>query len=333
MSNQVPPGPGQPPYPGSEPPYGPYSSQAPGVPPPPPGSSPPGEPQGAPPSYGQPPTYGPEPSYGPAPQPYGQPSEPSYGPPPGPEQPQYGGYDPVQPAYGAGYQPGQGQYQQGGYAPSYGGGPAPGAPKGGSGGKIVAIAAGAVVLVGLVVGGVILLTRDNGDPAADRTTSASPKTSSASPKPTRSGPTRTASTDRLDPQALAEAAFPAAAGYEYTCHTGSDEYSPKLSASCYNSASEHYAVILWDDVATARSSILGAYSSYQEVPWSGGTDYVWEASSGIFYDVVRCYSDAPVCVEIFVDTKGEAETSLGHLTYLDAAEIAALNDKLDGGGT
>ncbi len=338
MSNQVPPGPGQPPYPGSEPPpYGPYSSQAPGGPPPPPGSYPPGAPQDAPPPYG-PPSYGPEPSYGPG---YGPPSDPSYGPAPqpygAPSDPSYGppaGQDPAQAGYG-GYQPGQGQYpqQQGGYVPSYAGGPYGGAPKGGSGGKVVAIVASAVVVVGLVVGGVFLLTRDKGDPVATSSSSSTKSTSTTKPKPTASKTTRSVSPGSIDPQTLAETAFPPAAGYEFTrCNEGSGEYNPVASARCGNTASEDYEVMVWKDVATARSSILGAYSAYQEVPWSGGTDYVWEATSGIFYDVVRCYADAPVCVEVFEDTQPEAEAALSHLTYLDGAGVASLNDWLTGAG-
>ena len=337
MSNQVPPGPGQPPQ-GAGPPYGPYSSQAPGMPPQgpvpqgprPPGPYPPG-PQGAPPSYAQP-SYGSEPSYGPAqqqygpaPQPYGQPSGPPPGPQPGPP-PSYGGAAP-------GYQPGQ--YQpQGGYVPSYG--PYPGAPQGGSGGKIVAIVAAAVVVVGLVVGGVVLLTRGGSSTADDPTsTTSTPSRPKPKPSPTPSPTPTWVELNSNEAGELAEMASPGLTGTYDWCSSSEPFFVPSdLEIRCYGEGMDRVTLFFWDDEDAAsevRQWFKGGYKDFQESTWEHGAEFVYDASP-VYYQIIRCYSGAPVCVEAWQDTKEEADAVIGGLGYPDAAGIAALNDWLVGEG-
>lgn len=279
-------------------------------PPPPPESFP----QGAQAPYGHPP-YGSEPSYSPGPQQYGQQPGPAYG--------------------AGGYQAGQGQYPpQGGYAPSYAAGQYPAAPQGGgAGGKIAAIVAVAVVVVSLVVGGVFLLTRDGGDPVADRT-STSPRRDT--PDPTtpdrKSTPTHGALDDDAA-MALAEAAFPTADGYDFdSCFDWIDEYEADISLACRDNTSDvSFDVFFFSDQASVRAGILDDWKDFEEVPWERGTDYV-EDGGKYYYSVVRCYADAPACISVFEDTREEAEAALSQILYLDAAGVASLNAKLQEAG-
>ncbi|MBZ4318871.1 hypothetical protein [Streptomyces huiliensis] len=150
-------------------------------PPPPPPSNPP-QPPGGGGGFGPPTGFGPPPEQ---PPPYGD-GQPG----PGGQQPPYGG----QPGpYGQGPQNPYGQNQPPGYGP-YGSQPgmAP-PPSGGGGAKVAAIVVGAVLVVGLIVGGVIFATKDSGSddpkPAAKGTstpsaTASDAPTSRPSPIPT-----------------------------------------------------------------------------------------------------------------------------------------------------
>lgn len=100
-----------------------------------------------------------------------------FGPPEQPGPPQGYGY-PGQPGGGFGQPPGPGGPPGGPGQPPYGGGPQP-PPGGNNGAKVAAIVVGAVLVLGLAVGGVILATGDDdGDDKAD-----SKNTPSASSEP------------------------------------------------------------------------------------------------------------------------------------------------------
>ncbi|GHF42249.1 hypothetical protein [Streptomyces morookaense] len=124
-------------------------------------------------SYNQPGPYGQPPQPPQGPNPYGQggaPGQPGYGYPqqaPPPQSPYAA--PPVQPPYGAPQQPQQGGWgqppqppqapQQGGWGqPGMPGGYPPPPAKSGGAGKGIAIAVGALVVVGAVVGGIVFLS-------------------------------------------------------------------------------------------------------------------------------------------------------------------------------
>ncbi len=342
MSNQVPPGPGQPPPAGAEPPYGPYS---PPVPPPgaysadgSPGAPPPGYPSGTPqPSAGQP-SYEP---YGQQP-PTAQPSYEPYGQQPPAGQPAYEPYG--QQPYGPAPQPGPyGAQPPGASGMPYGAyGSYPTPPKSGSGGKIVAIVAAAVVVVGLVVGGVFLLTRDDDSSAGGPTTTStstkkSPRpsatTDTPSPRPTEpEGPTDAELT-------LAETAFPAVDGYgpfECTDYAYDSFDDLDLALYCHNDNYDMYEVYQWPDVDTALASIrnYGAYGGragyYVEGAWSGGTSFVDDRYG---YEEIRCYADVPLCLEVsYANNAQQAEDQFSRIAFLEATGIEALKALLDGEG-
>ncbi|MBH1936293.1 hypothetical protein I5Q34_18765 [Streptomyces sp. AV19] len=149
-------------------------------PPPPPPSNPP-QPPGGGGGFGPPQGFGPPPGQppGPMPPPAGQ---------PGPGQPPYGQ---GQPGYGQGQQPGYGQGQGFGPYGPYGQVPAPPPPPPSSGGgaKIAAIIVGAVLVVGLAVGGVVLAFKGGeGDASAK-----------SSPSPSASGGTEPSSAPSAPP--------------------------------------------------------------------------------------------------------------------------------------
>ncbi len=202
---------------------------------------------------------------------------------------------------------------------------------GGSGGMVGALVAAAVVVVGLVAGGVFLLTRDKGDPVATSSSSSTKSTPTTKPKPT----TTRADSDGLDAEAalaLAQAAFPAGPGHSYVdCLDGGyASYDAEVTLTCFVDDFQISEVYVWSDTATALQSIRDDYKGFAESSWDGGTEFRYESSSGAYYEVFRCYADAPVCIEVLADDQAGADTVLGRFAYLDAAGIDALNNTLAG---
>jgi len=116
-----------------------------------------------------------------------------------------------------------------------------------------------------------------------------------------------------------------------SCYPGTPLwFEVDLKASC-NKNGVTVSIYAWGDQSSMTREIRRSSnwigSATSEVSWAGGTDYIYDAT-GVYYQVIRCYADAPVCIETWSDTKEQAEAVLGELTYLDATGIEALNNLL-----
>jgi len=148
---------------------------------------------------------------------------------------------------------------------------------------------------------------------------------------------------RPTPTELATAAFPPAAGYSYSrCHPLLAQdlagYGADVAVACtvphpvMDDTQIVFYVVRDTDAAFGLRSQSG---SFDQTRWAHGVDFVdgfGPVRSYLdSYTVVRCYSDAPVCVKVTEGSQWQAETILATIiSYHDTAGIAALADQLDG---
>jgi len=206
---------------------------------------------------------------------------------------------------------------------------------------VVAVAA-VVVVIGIVVGGVALVVRsgsNNADPPASTSANPNkgggtiaPQSSTPPSLPATTAPPSTKPLGDKEAEELAQAAFPLVAGstLRYCFDTRASDADAVYGLSCSTDAGEHYVVFVWSDTDAATAALRGSsYPRYQERRWVGGLEFYYDASP-IYYETFRCYSQAPVCIRVFEDTKELGDAILGKVIYLDAAGLADLNARLAG---
>ena len=241
---------------------------------------------------------------------------------------------------------GQAPYGQAPYAP-YQGVPYPGAPQGGSGMKIVVIVAVAVIAVGAIIGGLVYAIRSgsnqagsppstsaNANKGGSTPTDTPSQTPSETPSQTSTPAPSSTSLDYDESQELAKAAFPLRPGntIDFCIDSRAAELDAVYGISCFTKNNDHYVVFVWDDQDAAMAALRGGstYKRYDERRWTDGLEF-YHDGSGIYYETIRCYSTAPVCIQVWEDTRALGDVILGKVKYLDSAGIVALNTRLTKG--